>query len=152
MAVVVPVFLIASNAALSSILYQVLVILYVVFNLPFAIWLMCSFLNDIPVEIREAAIVDGCSELSVLWRIIPPIGAGGRRYHRGVHLHRLLERVPVRHRHATTLPVQVRHSGTQFGVQWGDGAAAIVIVLPVLIFALLMQRYLVRGMTMGAVK
>jgi multiple sugar transport system permease protein len=155
-AVVVPVFLIASNASLVD-TYQVLVILYVVFNLPFAVWLMCSFLNDIPVEIREAAIVDGCSELGVLWRIILPIGAGGIATTAVFTFiacwNEFLFAMVLTNRHATTLPVQAMAFRTQFGVQWGEmGAAAIVIVLPVLIFALLMQRYLVRGMTMGAVK
>jgi ABC-type glycerol-3-phosphate transport system permease component len=155
-AVVVPVFLVASQAALID-SHQVLIALYVVFNLPFAIWLMCSFLNDIPGEIREAAVVDGCSELGALLRVILPIAAGGVATTAVFTLiacwNEFLFAVILTNRYATTLPVEVMAFRTQFGVEWGEmGAAALVIVTPVLIFALLMQRYLVRGMTMGAVK
>lgn len=155
-AVVVPVFLLASNLALID-THQVLVILYVVFNLPFAIWLLCSFLDDIPRELREAAIVDGCSELGVLMRIILPLAAGGVATTAVFTFiacwNEFLFALVLTNRNATTLPVEAMAFGTQFGVQWGEmGAAAVVIAAPVLLFALAMQRYLVRGMTMGAVK
>ena len=155
-AVVVPVFLVASNLVQVD-TYQVLIALYVVFNLPFAIWLMCSFLDDIPGEIREAAIVDGCTEFTAMWRIILPLAAGGIATTAVFTFiacwNEFLFAVILTNRNAVTLPVQAMAFRTQFGVQWAEmGAAAIVIALPVLIFALIMQRYLVRGMTMGAVK
>ncbi|HEY0793899.1 MAG TPA: carbohydrate ABC transporter permease [Chthoniobacterales bacterium] len=155
-ALVVPVYLIASRWHLLD-TYQVLVAINVAFNLPFAIWLTRSFFQDIPRELREAAILDGCSEFSVFHRIFVPLCAGGIAaaavFTFIAAWNEFLFALTLTNTRAATAPVVALGFRTQFGIQWGAaGAAALLISAPVIVFAMIMQKYLLRGMTLGAVK
>lgn len=77
-ALVVPIYLLASRWHLLD-TYQVLIAINVAFNLPFAIWLTRSFFRGIPLELREAAIIDGCSEMNVFRKIVLPLAGGWPR-------------------------------------------------------------------------
>jgi ABC-type glycerol-3-phosphate transport system permease component len=155
-ALVVPVYLIASRCHLLD-TYQILIAINVAFNVPFAIWLSRSFFREIPRELREAAIIDGCSEFSVFWRIALPLAAGGvvasSVFTFIAVWNEFLFAVTLTTSKVATAPLATLAFRTQFGIQWGAlGAAAVLISAPVMLFAIAMQKYLLRGMTMGAVK
>ena len=127
------------------------------FNLPFAIWLLRGFSSEVPRELREAAIIDGCTELQVFLRIMLPLMTGGM-VATGVFVfiaawNEFLFALALTQSQAATAPLAVIGFRNEYGVQWGAiGAAALLISTPVVVFALAMQRYLVRGLTMGSVK
>jgi multiple sugar transport system permease protein len=137
--------------------YQALIIVHLIFNLPYAVWMMHGFFKEIPVEIEEAALVDGCSPWGAFWRIAMPLAAPGlvatgvfcfifswSEFFFGLTLTQT-KVVPL----AVQLPM---FFGKQM-VMWGEvGALSVMAVLPLFVMSLLVQRYLVRGLTMGAVK
>lgn len=134
-----------------------LVLINTYLNLPLGLLLMIGFLRDVPVDIEEAARVDGCSIYQVLWRItLPLIGPGIAAV--GIltfiftwndYLFALI----ISLSEARPVTVGAANFVTSYGVKWGDiSAATILSVLPPMLFALLAQRYLVQGLSAGAVK
>ncbi|MBI1773942.1 MAG: carbohydrate ABC transporter permease [Proteobacteria bacterium] len=155
-AIVVPIYLAASKLGQLD-TYQVLILIYTAFNLPLAIWLMRSFFREVPPELREAAIVDGCSELKVFGRIMLPLVSGGLVatcvFVFIAAWNEFLFALILSNSNAATAPLAILGFRTEYGIQWGAiGAAALLVSTPVVVFALLMQKYLVRGLTMGSVK
>ena len=155
-ALIVPIFLVFRQLHWID-TYQGLVTVYLVFNLPFTVWLLRGFIGEIPPEIDESAYVDGAGPLQVMWRITMPLSAGGLVataifcfiFCWTEFLFALvLSRVSV-----VTLPV---HMTALFGTMvtmWGSiGALSTVAALPMFILTLAAQRYLVRGLTLGALK
>lgn len=155
-AILVPVYLAASAVHVLD-TYGVLVVVYTAFNLPFAIWLLRGFFREVPREVREAAIIDGCTELQVFLRMMLPLMTGGL-VATGVFVfigawNEFLFALALTQSEAATAPLSVIGFRNEYGVQWGAiGAAALLISTPVVVFAVAMQRYLVRGLTMGSVK
>ncbi len=134
-----------------------LVVCYTVFNLPFAIWLLHSFFQDIPVELEDSARLDGYSRLQVLWRVVLPLAAPGIAVTAIFTLifswNEFLFAFLLTRDVARTITVGVAGFWTQRGILWGPlSAAAVVCVVPMMIFALILQRYIVRGLTFGAVR
>jgi len=134
-----------------------LVVCYTVFNLPLAIWLLISFFQDIPVELEDSARLDGYSRLQVLRRVVLPLAAPGIAVTAIFTLlfswNEFLFAFLLTRDVARTITVGVAGFWTQRGILWGPlSAAATVCVVPMLIFALLLQRYIVRGLTFGAVR
>lgn len=155
-ALVIPIYLIAARFKLLD-TYELLIIINVAFNLPFSIWLTRSFFQDIPRELREAAIIDGCSEFGVFRRIFVPLCAGGITaasvFTFIATWNEFLFVLALTNTKVATAPIAVLGFRTQFGTQWGAaGAAALVVSAPVIVFAIAMQKYLLRGMTLGALK
>jgi multiple sugar transport system permease protein len=137
--------------------YQGLIILYTTFNLPFVVWMMRGYFRDVPVEIEESAMVDGASRLHVLRSITLPLSVPGL-IATGVFTfifswNEFLFALVLTRINVITMPVAL--SG-YFGAQsafWGEAAALTMIAtVPVVIFTLLMQKHLVAGLTLGAVK
>ena len=134
-----------------------LAVCYTVFNLPFAIWLLHSFFQDIPVELEDSARMDGYSRWQSLWKIVFPLAAPGIAVTAIFCLlfswnEYLFAFILTRHE-ATTITLGVAGFFTQRGVDWGPlSAAATICVVPMVIFALMLQRYIVRGLTFGAVR
>jgi ABC-type glycerol-3-phosphate transport system permease component len=134
-----------------------LIISYTVFNLPFAIWLLVSFFQDIPRELEHSARLDGLSRLKVLAKVVCPLAAPGIAV-TGVFTlifswNEFLFAYILTRKAASTVTVGVESFFTLQGILWGPVAAAATIsVLPMLIFVLAMQRYMVRGLTFGAVR
>lgn len=135
-----------------------LILLFVTFHLPLSVWLMATFVRDIPVEIEDAALVDGASRWQILSRIIFPLAKPGMI---AVFLVALLTTwnsflIPLiftRTSASQTLTVVLTLFIGQYEVAWeAMAAAAVVTMLPPFLMALFFQRYLVRGLTMGAVK
>lgn len=155
-AILIPLYLAASRAGLLD-RRMTLVVVYCAFNLPFAVWLLRGFFREIPNELREAAIVDGCSEFQVFWKIMVPL-VGGGLVATSVFVfigawNEFLFALALTQSNAATAPLAVIGFRNEYGVQWGAiGAAAVMISTPVVAFAVVMQKYLVRGLTMGAVK
>jgi ABC-type glycerol-3-phosphate transport system permease component len=134
-----------------------LILIYCVFNLPFAIWLMKGIMDGIPPELDEAVMVDGGTLWTVLTRIIVPLAAPG------IAITGLLTWVFAWNEYlfAATLAggkVRTVTGGlaefvTVTGSDWGQMAAvAVISLLPALIFLSLVQKYIVMGLTFGAVK
>lgn len=155
-AILIPIYLAAAKAGLLD-RRLTLVVVYAAFNLPFAIWLLRGFFREIPVELREAAIVDGCNELQVFLKVLLPLVTGGL-VATSVFVfigawNEFLFALALTQSDAATSPLAVIGFRNEYGVQWAAiGAAAVMISTPVVLFAVVMQKYLVRGLTMGAVK
>lgn len=135
-----------------------LILLFTVFHLPLSIWLMSTFVRDIPQEIEDAALVDGCNRWQLVGRIVIPLARPGMI---AVFLVALLTTwnnflIPLiftRSSNSQPLTVVLTLFIGQYEVAWEDmSAAAVITMLPPFLMALFFQRYLVRGLTMGAVK
>lgn len=134
-----------------------LIISYTMFNLPFAIWLLVSFFQDIPRELEHSARLDGLSRMKVLRKVVFPLAAPGIAV-TGVFTlifcwNEFLFAYILTRKAASTVTVGVESFFTLQGILWGPVAAAATIsVLPMMVFVLAMQRYMVRGLTFGAVR
>jgi len=125
--------------------------------LPLAIWLMASFFEAVPGEIEEAAKIDGASRLGALWRVVLPVTTGGIAV---TAIFAFLESwkeflfslllTSVR---SQTTPVVIANFQTQFGLDWGAMTSlAVLYSVPVILLTLALQRHIVAGLTLGAVK
>ena len=135
-----------------------LIVLYTGFNLPFVVWMMRGFFLEVPRELEEAAMVDGDTRLGALRRVLLPLVAPGLAATAVFCLiiswnEFLFALVLTQTDAAMTLPVGIAGRVTQYEIKWGVmSAAGVVAMLPILAFALAVQRYLVRGLSLGAVK
>jgi multiple sugar transport system permease protein len=137
--------------------YQALIAVNIAFNLPFAIWMIRGFLIDLPESVIEAARIDGTPEWQILTRVAAPIARGGilatAVFVFVACWNEFLFALILTSGHATTAPVALLSFRSSYGVEWDAiSAGAFLVSLPVIIFAFFMQRYLVEGLTMGAVK
>lgn len=134
-----------------------LILLYCVFNLPFAVWLMKGIVDGIPVELDEAALVDGASRWTVLLRIITPLAAPGLAITAILSWvfawNEYLFAATLTSVEARTITTGLAEFVTVTGTNWGEMAAvAMLALLPALLFLGLVQKYIVTGLTFGAVK
>ena len=130
---------------------------HVTISLPLAIWLLASFMESVPSELEDAARVDGCSRLTALLRVIVPVTAGGivvtAIFCFLASWNEFLFALLLTSVKARTAPIVIAGLKTQYGLNWGPmTAVATLYSLPVIVFSLFMQRRIVAGMTMGAVK
>ncbi|GGJ43555.1 carbohydrate ABC transporter permease [Deinococcus roseus] len=126
-------------------------------NLPLSIWLMCSFFEGFPTAIEEAARVDGCSRFGALIRVIVPVASGGIAvtaiFAFLTSWNEFLFSLLLTTVNAKTAPIAIAEFNTQYSVDWGAMAAmSILFSLPVMLFSFFMQKRIVSGLTMGAVK
>ena len=152
----VPLFILFSGARLID-TYWALVLAYLTFNLPFTVWMMRGFFLAIPTEIDEAAIMDGCSYIGAFFKVVLPLTLGGLAATAIFCVinswNEFLFALILTGRHTATLPVAIPGLLTPYGTYWGQIAAVgTVTTMPVLLFAFIVQKYLVRGMTGGAVQ
>jgi multiple sugar transport system permease protein len=137
--------------------YQALVIVYLTFNLPYAVWMMRGFFLEIPVEVEESALVDGCSPFGAFWRIAMPLVAPGL-VATGVFCFlfswsEFFFAVTLTRTNAVTLSVHLANFFGKMMALWGEvGAMSVMAMLPLFLMSFVVQRYLVRGLTLGAVK
>jgi multiple sugar transport system permease protein len=165
-AVILPYFIIFRNIGRTSIgeflnigldTTGALIITYTMFNLPFAIWLMHSFFQDIPLELEDSARLDGYSRFQVFYKVVLPLAMPGIVVTAIFSLifawNEFLFAFMLTRDAARTITIGVSGFWTQRGILWGPlSAAAVVCVVPMLLFALGLQRYFVRGLTFGAVR
>jgi len=155
-AVAIPVFLMMSYLGLID-TYWALIIPYSAFNISFVVWMMRSFFDQIPVELEEAAMIDGCSRLQAFFRIVLPLTLPGL-VATGVFVlifswNEFLFALILTRTAAKTAPVAIADFVTLYGIQWGQLTAyATLISAPIIILGLLFQRYIVKGLTLGAVQ
>jgi multiple sugar transport system permease protein len=154
---VIPFYIVLANFQLLNTRIG-LTLLYTGLNTGFVIWLMQSFLAEIPRDIEEAALVDGDTRLTALWRIVLPLAAPGLAATSifsviNIYNDFLIALTMTSTPEAQTIPVGVSTLIGKIQIQWGPMAAAGVVgALPIVVFALLVQRHFVRGLTLGAVK
>ncbi|MEM7128496.1 MAG: carbohydrate ABC transporter permease [Chloroflexota bacterium] len=134
-----------------------LILLYCVFNLPFAIWLLIGIIDGIPIELDEAAFVDGAGFGLVIWRIIVPLAAPGLAITALLSWmfawNEYLFAATLTSVEARTITTGLAEFVTVTGSNWGELAAvAFISLLPALLFLIFVQRYIVMGLTFGAVK
>ncbi|HEY0790794.1 MAG TPA: carbohydrate ABC transporter permease [Chthoniobacterales bacterium] len=155
-AVILPLYLFYSKLHLLNTLLG-LVIAYLTFSLPFAIWLMNAFFVDLPIALEEAAKVDGASKWQSFVHIVLPLSAPG------VVTTAILCFIFAWNDYAfattfggpgsQTIPIAAAQLMTQSGIDWGKlMAIGTVTVLPMIFFGMAVRRWLVRGLTLGAVK
>ncbi|REK75692.1 carbohydrate ABC transporter permease [Paenibacillus paeoniae] len=156
MASVIPIFVMASLLGILD-THFVLIICYMLFNIPFTIWMMRSFFEEIPVALEEAAFVDGASRFQVFMRIILPLATPGLIATSIFCIinswNEFVFALFLTSSDASTLPTTVTLFLSVSGVVWGEmSAIGIVTILPVLLFAMIVQKYMIRGLTFGGVK
>ena len=155
-ATAIPYFLIIRNLNLLDTRWA-LIITHTAFNLPFVVWLMIGFYQELPRELERAAMVDGCNAWQRFTRIVLPI-SGPAIVATSIlaailSWNEFLFAVMLTRNEAKTLPVVMAGFITDKGLLWNQMTAlGVITVLPVLVFAIAVQRYLVRGLTLGAVK
>jgi len=134
-----------------------LIIPYVGLNVPYATWMMRGFYNDLPVELEESALLDGCSRLSAFWKIVVPMVMPGA-LSTAVFVYifcwsDFLIALFLTVRSSVTAGVELTAFSGGTSVFYGElSALSLVATLPILAVGLIAQRYLVRGLTLGAVK
>ena len=135
-----------------------LVIAYTAFNIPFVVWMMRGFFVEIPKDLEEVAMVDGCSRMRAFRSISLPLVVPGLAATAIFTIilswqEFLFALILTQTSASSTLPILVSSQVTQYQILWGQmSAAGTITMVPVLIFAFSVQRYLVRGMSFGAIK
>jgi multiple sugar transport system permease protein len=155
-AIVLPFFIVWQRIGLID-THVGLILIYVAFNLPFAIWMLRGFMVEVPRDLDEAATLDGLGHVAILRRIILPVIAPGVAvtaiFTFMFSWNEYLMALVLTSRNATTVPVTVSKFIQAYSILWGDvGAAATIELLPVLLVVFLLQRHIMRGITLGAVK
>ena len=126
--------------------YTVLILSHVVLSLPFVVWIMASFIADIPKELDEAAIVDGCTRQRCFLDVILPVSLPGLVTCTTLSFLGSWEKTK-------TLPVSLQYFVSGADIRWGRMlAATIVVIIPAIILTMTLQKYIIKGMTAGAVK
>jgi multiple sugar transport system permease protein len=155
-ATVIPYYLLMRAAGLLD-THLALILLDATGVLPFVVVIIRQTFVDLPVEIEESALVDGASYWGAFWRIAlplsaPSIAATGLIIF-AFNWNEFAYALTISSQNAVTVPVRMLWSLTSRGVEfWVLGARAMIAMLPPLFVALLAQRYIVRGMTLGSVK
>ena len=135
-----------------------LVISYTGNNLPFVVWMMRSYFAEIPADLEESAMVDGDTRLGAFWRVILPLARPGLAataiFCFILSWNELLFALIITETtSANTLPIGIAGRITQYKVVWGEiSASGFAACVPIIIFAFIVQRHLVRGLSFGAVK
>lgn len=134
-----------------------LALAYTVFNLPLAVWIMRDAFRAVPREIEESALVDGCSRLSVFWKVALPLAAPGLVASFIICLifawNEFLFALVLTFRRSQTLPVMIAGQATELGSYWWIMATlAMIAVVPMLLIGLVAQRWIVSGLSAGGVK
>ena len=134
-----------------------LVLAYTTFTLPFSVWLLNGFMNDLPMSLEEAALVDGCNRPMAFFKIIMPI-LGPSLVATGVYIfmtswNEYTFAVMFTNNASRTIPVALKSLIGQLGVDWGLlTTGGIITIIPVCVMFFFAQKRLVEGLTAGAVK
>ncbi|MFN8492855.1 MAG: carbohydrate ABC transporter permease [Caldilineaceae bacterium] len=152
-----PLFLLFAKLGLADKLYG-LALVYVAINVPFTTWLMDGFFREIPSELTEAANIDGCSDWQAFTRVslplaIPGLAASAIFTFLAAWNEFQLAVVLTRTINSKTAPVGLFDFTGQFTIDWrGMAALSVLMMIPAIVFVLAVQRNLVQGLTLGAVK
>jgi multiple sugar transport system permease protein len=154
--ILLPIFLFARKVQLYD-TRLMLIIVYIAYNLAFVIWMLRSFFLDIPAEVEESALIDGCNRLGVVFRIVLPLSAPAIAATAILAFifswNEFIIALVLTSKNAFTLPILATGLISAKGVMWGEMTATTAfITIPEVIFILFAQKYIVRGLTMGAIK
>ena len=152
----IPVFMIWNEWKLVNSLWG-LVLLYVAVNLPFTIWLLYGFVLQVPIELEEAAAIDGCGPIRIFTKVLLPLMAPGLAaasiFTFRIAWNEFILALVLTDRQTRTLPVAASLFITDLGVDWGRVMAmGSLIAIPPLIFTFVAARQIITGLTAGAVK
>lgn len=135
-----------------------MILAYTVFNLPFAVWIMRDFFSSLPVDLEESALIDGASRMQAFRKIVLPLSTPGlvatflfcMMFSWNDYLFALM----LTFSRASTMPMYIAGEGTQtYGPQWWYlSALSLLAVAPMIVIALLVERYITRGLVVGAIK
>ena len=134
-----------------------MILVYVALNLPFAIWVLYAFIEQVPTELEEAAAIDGCGPfrmfLSIILPLIRPGLAAAGIFTFRMAWNELILSLVLTNRFTRTLPVAASLYITDVGVEWGKiMAIGTLIALPPLVFTFIAAKQILTGLTAGAVK
>jgi multiple sugar transport system permease protein len=137
--------------------YPALIIINLTITIPFGIWMLQSVIADMPIEIEEAALVDGCTPIQVMWKIVAPITAPSIAATGILSFvfcwNEFFFALVLTGQQTRTIPVMLTSLIGLMGVDWVKmSAAGMLAITPTIILALVAQRFLVRGLTLGAIK
>ncbi|RME46705.1 MAG: carbohydrate ABC transporter permease [Chloroflexi bacterium] len=155
-AVVVPFYLLFRTARLLD-THIALVLVYAIFNISFSVWVLKGFFDEIPIELEEAAMLDGYSPPQVFLRVSLPLARAGlvttAIFCLIQSMNEFLIALALTERAAETAPVGLAKLQTFLGTDWGRiSAAATIFMLPIIIFTILVRNELIRGMSFGRIK
>ncbi|MFC7441267.1 carbohydrate ABC transporter permease [Laceyella putida] len=156
-ATIAPIFLFMQTVDLTN-SYLGLIIPYTTFALPLAIWNLVSFYRKIPLDLEEAAKIDGASIMQTFWKVVLPLAVPGT-FTTAILVfiaawNEFLFALTINTEESMkTVPVGIALFQGQYTVPWGEiAAASVVVTIPLVIMVLLFQRRIVSGITAGAVK
>jgi len=134
-----------------------LILIYTVFNIPLSIFVLKSFISDLPIELEEAALIDGCSRVKIMTNIIFPLAMPGIIAVSILNFlacwNEYLFALILTFKKAATVNVAASLFVTAYAIKYGEIAASVMIAMfPPIVFMFLVQRNLVRGLTLGAIK
>jgi multiple sugar transport system permease protein len=155
-AVLIPIYILFQNLGLLN-TYTALIVTYTAVNLPLAIWFTRDYFKSIPIELEESAFIDGATRFQVLYKIVLPLSAPGivatflivlifswNEYTLGLFLSGA---------DTQTLPMLVVGQNATRGPQWWNiSVLVLVMIAPVVVLAIVLERYIARGILIGAVK
>jgi multiple sugar transport system permease protein len=153
---IIPLFVLMRSLGLID-TYFGIIVGHSTFAIPFAIWMMTSYMNSVPAELDEAAIVDGASRLQTIWLVILPLTMPGI-VTTGIYIfvtswNEYLFAMMLSGQNVRTVTVALQLFIGEFSIQWGLlTAGGTIVAIPVTILFLLVQKRLVGGLTAGAVK
>lgn len=157
-ALAVPMFLVARSLGVTD-KHITLILAYCTFLIPYVMWLMRGFFLALPKELEESAMIDGCSRFGAFFKIIVPISLPGLLstliFSMILAWEELLFALVLTNRNASTIPVAIAGiaGDTVNGANWGAlTAVGTITVIPVVVFALLVQKWLIQGLADGATK
>ncbi|MCL4561984.1 MAG: carbohydrate ABC transporter permease [Chloroflexi bacterium] len=154
---IIPIFVLMLQLKLVN-TYASLIITYATFALPFSTWMLKAYFDTVPIDLEEAAKVDGCNQFQALTKIILPLAAPGivtvalfifiLAWHEFMFALTLTSTTEMR-----TLPVGISLFLGEYRTLWGQlMAGSVIVTAPVVVFFVYLQRYIVQGLTLGAVK
>jgi len=155
-AVVIPIYLLFQQLHLLD-TYAALIITYVTSNLPIVIWLMRDYISNIPIELEECASIDGASRYRIFWSIVLPLAVPGLvatfLFVLVFTWNEYLLALFLSSAKVQTLPLTIVAQNATRGPQWWNMSALILImIVPVIVIAIVLERYITRGLLIGAVK
>jgi multiple sugar transport system permease protein len=155
-AVVIPIYILFQRLHLLD-TYTALIITYVTSNLPIVIWLMRDYLSTIPIELEECAAIDGASRYRIFWSIVVPLAIPGLvatfLFVLVFTWNEYLLALFLSSASAQTLPLVIAAQNATRGPQWWNMSVLILImIVPVIVIAIVLERYITRGLLIGAVK
>jgi len=154
---IVPLYKIMNSLHLIN-TYPALVLAYLTLTLPVSIWMLRGFIQNIPADMEEAAMVDGCTRLQAFWRLIVPLARPGIAatavWIAVVTWQEFLFALAfTTTRDMRTIPVGMADFQGQYGIRYGElMASSVMVSMPIIVLFFFLQRYFVAGLTAGATK